>query len=109
MAAAAVAISPASGSITHLSTACNVSCTSVANNTTTGYDATKYPSEPQVTYYFKLAATGQQTLKSPVFSTNPNGAAEWDSVIIPAAATWTLTVNATSDDSVIATASVVVA
>lgn len=107
--AAAVAISPVSGSITHLSTVCRVTCSGVANNTTTGYDATKYPAEPQVTYYLKLAATGKQTLKSPVFSTNPDGTAEWDNVIIPDAATWTLTVNATADDSVIATASVVVA
>lgn len=105
---AAVAIVPASGSITHAQTACEVTATGLTINDSTAYDITKYPTEPAVTYYLRLAATGQQTLKSPVFAPSPAGAAEWHDVIIPAAATWTLTVCKVSDDSVIATASVVV-
>jgi hypothetical protein len=106
---AAVAISPASGSITAIKTVCRVTCSAVANNTTTGYDPAIYPSEPQVTYYFKLASAGQPTLKSHVFSTNASQVAAWDDVVFPAAGTWTMTINKTSDDSVTATASVTVA
>lgn len=107
--AAAVVIAPASGSITNQVTACEITCTGVAANTLTGYDATKYPASPEVTYYFKLAATGQDNLRSQVFSPSEAGAAEWHSVIFPAAGTWTLTANKVSDDSVTATASVTVA
>ena len=106
--AAAVAISPASGSITHASTVCHVSCTGVPNNDTTAYDATKYPTEPQIAYYFKFARTGSVSIKSPVFSTNAAQTAEWHGVVLPDAGTWTLTVCATADDSVKATTSVVV-
>lgn len=105
---AAVAVSPASGSITHLVTAVRVTCTGAPSNTATGYDPTLYPSEPAVNYYFKLAKSGQDSLKSPVFSTNPGGTAEWNDVIIPAAGTWTLTLSKVSDDTAAATASVVV-
>lgn len=105
----AVAVTPASGSITHLDTVVRVTCSAAANNTATGYDAAVYPGKPQVGYYFKFAKTGQDSLKSPVFSTNADGVAEWDSVLIPAAGTWTLTLNKSADDTVAATASVVVA
>lgn len=106
---AAVAISPASGSITAIKTVCRVTCSAVANNDTSAFSSSIYPTEPQITYYFKLAATGQPTLKSPVLSTNASQVAAWDNVIFPAAGTWTLTINKTSDDSVTATASVTVA
>ena len=106
---ASVSISPASGSITHLSTAVNVSCSGVSNNNSAAYDGSVTPSEPELDYYFKIAKTGQDNLLSPRFSTNAAGAAEWHGTIFPAAGTWTLTVNKNSDDTVVATASVVVA
>jgi hypothetical protein len=109
--AAAVVISPASGSITHLVNACQITCTGVNSNTTAGYDSTKYPGEPAVAAFFKLSATGQATLKSPVFSTNAAGKGEWPgSVIFPAAATYTLDlVNNSDGTTVLATAAVTVA
>ena len=102
----AVAADPTSG--VHLSTVFNVTSSAAANNDTTAYDATIYPTEPQIGYYFQFSRTGSQTLKSPVFSTNPDGVGAWYGVIIPDAGTWTLTLNAAADDSVIATTSVVV-
>jgi hypothetical protein len=106
---AAVTITPASGSITAEKSACEIAATGMTANDTTAYDSTKYPSSPAVTYYFKAAATGQTTLKSPVFTPASGGTAIWPgSIIFPAAATWTLTVNKVSDDSAVATASVVV-
>jgi hypothetical protein len=107
--AAAVAITPASGSVIHEKSACQISTSGLPDNDTTAYDSTKYPSSPMITYYFQLAATGQPTLKSPVFAPAYDGTAIWPgSVIIPAAGTWTLTVNKVSDGSASATASVVV-
>lgn len=107
---AAVSITPASGSITHLVNACQISASGLTPNDSTAYSTAVYPTEPAITYYFKLAATGHDSLKSPIFSPSSAGDAIWPgSVIFPAAATWTLTVNKVSDDSAVATASVVVA
>jgi hypothetical protein len=103
---AAVAATPTSG--VHLTTAFEVACTAISSNDLTAYNATLYPSSPQLTYYFKFALAGQDSIKSPVFSTNSGSVAEWHNVILPAAGSWTLTINSTADDSVKATATVVV-
>ena len=107
--ASAVVVTPASGSITHLVTAVNITATGAVPNTATGYDTTAYPSEPALNRYFKCALAGQPTLLSPHFNSNAAGAAEWNSVLFPAAGSWTVTLNFVSDDSVDATATVVVA
>jgi hypothetical protein len=104
---AAVAANPTSG--THLSTVFDVSCSAIAANDTRAWDAALYPSEPQITYYFKFSLSGQDSLKSPVFSTNSEALAEWHGVILPAAGSWTLGVYGAADDGTIATATVVVA
>lgn len=107
---AAVVITPTSGNITALVDACEITCTGVASNTATGYDSTKYPSEPAIVAYFKLSATGEDDLLSPQFSSNAGGDGAWPgSVIFPAAGSWTLDLLDASDDSQIATAGVTVA
>lgn len=103
---AAVTATPTGG--VHLTTIYDVACTGTNDNDATAYDVTKYPTEPQITYYFKFALAGQKDLKSPVFSTNAVGAAEWHDVLLGAIGSWTLTLNKTSDDSAAATATVVV-
>lgn len=103
---AAVAATPTSG--VHLNTAFHVACTAIDSNDLTAYSAALYPSSPELTYYFKFALTGQDSIKSPVFSTNAAALAEWHGVILPVAGSWTLTINSTADDSVKATATVVV-
>lgn len=107
---AAVVITPASGSITALVDACEITCTGVDSNTLTGYDATKYPASPAVVAYFKLSATGEDDLLSPHFTTNAGGDGAWPgSVIFPAAGSWTLDlINAADDSTVLATAAVTV-
>lgn len=108
--AAAVVITPASGSITHLKDACEISATGMTANDSALYDSTVYPSEPAITAYFTLSATGEDTLTSPVFASNAAGEGAWPgSVIFPAAGTWTLDLIRVSDSSTIATASVTVA
>jgi len=111
--AAAVVITPASGSITALTTFCRVTMTDGVDNDTTSWssptDGNDYPTAPAVTYYFKFALTGQDDLISPVFTPASDGTAEWNGVLLPADGSWTLTANLTEDDSVYATATVVVA
>lgn len=108
---AAVVITPTSGNITHLLDACEIACTGVDSNTSTGYDAANYPASPAVEAFFKLSASGEDDLLSPVFSTNAGGDGAWPgSVIFPAAGTWTLDLIDNADGStVLATASVTVA
>lgn len=105
---ATVTTTPASGSITAVVTAIRVTCDDVPGNTSDGYDAANYPASPAVNYRFEFSLTGQDTLVSPVFSTNADGVAEWNGILIPAAGTWTLDAVDTSDDSVAATAQVIV-
>ena len=106
---AAVHVSPVSGSITHSITAVEVTATGAPANDANAYNILLSPSEPVINYYFKFAKSGQDSLISPEFGPSEAGAAEWHDVIVPAAGTWTLTLNDASDDTVKATASVVVA
>lgn len=110
---AAVTPTPASGSITHLDTVVHVAVTGTASNDTSSWaaptTALDFPTEPAIVYYLKFSKTGQDSLKSHLFSPGADGTAQWDGIIIPAAGTWTLDLCDSADDSVIATASVIVA
>lgn len=105
---AALTITPTSGNIVSEKTNCRVVVTSQASNDTSAFNSAVYPTEPQIACYFKAAAAGKPTLKSRIFATDSTGTAAWDNVIFPAAATWTVTINKVSDDSVLATTSPVV-
>ena len=107
--AAAVVVTPASGSITHLVTAVRVTVTGASSNNSSAYDSAIYPTEPAFKYILRFSKTGQDNLTSPVFTTAADGTAEWNDVILPAAGSWTLALLNTSDDSQVATASVTVA
>jgi hypothetical protein len=106
--AAGIVISPTSGNIVHKLTAANISCTEEPNNDTSDFDADNYPTEPEIVYRFRARLAGQNDLLSNPFSTNPDGTAEWPSVLFPAAGSWTLTLRDTADDSQVATTTVVV-
>ena len=106
--AIAVQAVPASGSIIDKTTALRVTCTGAASNTLTGYDVTKYPTSPQVVYYFSIEKSGQNSLVSPRFAVSSDGKAEWHTPIIPTAGTWSLVLRANADDSSVASTSLVV-
>ncbi len=97
---AALAITPASGSITAKTTATKVNVTGGSANTAAG-----------VPIYSRIRArlTGYDDLVSHQFGVSSDGKHEWDNVIFPAAGTWTVTLRDTADDSQLATMSVVVA
>lgn len=89
--AAAVAITPASGSITAKMTACRVNVTGAEDNDAATFNASNSPSEDAIVYYLKATAAAQLDLNSPRFTPSSDGKYEWNSLIFPAAGTWHLT------------------
>lgn len=106
--AVAVHSNPASGSIIHAETACEITVTGAASNTSTGYNASNYPASPQVLYYFSAEKSGSDALVSPRFAVSGDGDAEWHDVIFPSAGSWTLRLRKDSDDSSAANTTLVV-
>ena len=87
-------------------TAVHISSTALDSNTLTGYDANDYPSSPEVTYYFSAELAGQDSGRSQVFAPN-GGMGYWEGWVPPAAGTWTIHVRKVSDDSSVASTSLV--
>lgn len=84
-------------------TGVNLSVTGAPANTATGYDNTKYPASPAITYYISLDKTGATQLRSPVFTPDAvNGDYLWPAVIIPSAGSWTANLRTVSNDSSVA-------
>lgn len=106
---AALAITPASGSITAKKTVCRINVTGAALNDATAYDATKYPTEPAVKYYLLIdAPAGTDDKKSQVFSPAPDGKFEFNNFIFDVAGSWTVRLRKAADDSDAATLAVTV-
>lgn len=103
---ATVACYPASP--TAVISACVLSCDAADSNDDSGFDNTKYPASPQITYRMRLSKSGEDDLVSEVFSTDADGGHQWTNVIFPVSGNWTLDLEDTSDDSVAATASITV-
>lgn len=86
---------------------CNITVTSQAANTATGYNTSNYPASPAIVARFRARLAGQTDLFSEYFSTNADQTHVWESVIFPAAGTWTVTLRDSSDTQ-LGTASVTV-
>jgi hypothetical protein len=80
-------------------------------STLTGYDGTEvstmpgtpvqYPASPELRYYLTFELAGVVRGKSPVFSTNDEGAWTFDNYVFPEAGSWTVRLsNAATDASV---------
>lgn len=103
---AAVSITPAAP-VSKVS-ACRIDVTGADLNDATAYNAGTIPTEPELRYYLRLRKAGVDDLKSETFAPSTDGKHSWYTVTIPASGTWTLTLRKASDDSQVATASVVV-
>lgn len=106
---AALAITPASGSITAKSTVCRVDVTGASVNDATAYNSTVYPTEPAFVYYLLFdAPAGTDDGKSYLFSPGADGTHTFNNYIFPVAGSWTVRLrnNATGGD--VATLSVTV-
>lgn len=112
---AALAITPASGSITATKTVCRVNVTGADANTLTGYDGTlgyagqpvQYPASPEVRYYLTFELASAIEGKSYVFGVN-GGKHEFNNYIFPTSGSWTVRLNNAADDSSVATLAVTV-
>lgn len=97
---AALTIRSATNSVVNKLTFCHVQMTGLDDNTAAGVERR---------YYVVCTKSGQDPLRSHVFSPSYDGKHEWDSLMFPAAGTWTMQVRDVSNDSVVATLSQVVA
>lgn len=106
--AAALAITPASGSVTATVSACRIDVTGADQNDDTAYDADKYPASPEIRYYITSELSGVERGRSHVFSPN-GGKHEWNGYIFPEAGSWTLRLKNAATDADVATLAVTVA
>lgn len=106
--AAALAITPASGSITAKVSACRVDVSGADGNDLTAYDANAYPTAPEIRYYITAEESSTEYGRSHVFAPN-GGAHQWDNYIFPHAGSWTMHLRKVSDDSSVANLAVTVA
>lgn len=105
--AAALAITPASGSITATVSACRIDVTGADQNDLTAYDADAYPTAPEIRYYITTEESSTEYGRSHVFSPN-GGKHQWNGYIFPHAGSWTLHLRKVSDDSSVANTAVTV-
>lgn len=88
---------------------CRVDVTHTPENTLVGYNASVYPSSPEVRYYMKFTEGGKEYGRTPVFSTSGNdGSWTFNNYLFPHAGTWTVTLCDVADDTTKATLSVTV-
>lgn len=105
--AAALAITPASGSIIATVSACRIDVTGADQNDDTAYDPDLYPASPEIRYYVTAEVGGAEKGRSHVFSPN-GGKHSYDNYIFPSAGSWTLHLRKVSDDSSVANLAVTV-
>ena len=105
--AAALAITPASGSVTATVSACRIDVSGADQNDLTAYDANAYPTAPEIRYYITAEEGGVEKGRSHVFSPN-GGKHEWNGYIFPYAGSWTMHLRKVSDDSSVANLAVTV-
>lgn len=105
---ASITVTPASGSIMAAKTVVRVNVSGADVNDTSTYDSDDYPANPEMRYYLTFEKSGADTGRSYVFNVSADGDHVFNNYIFPAAGTWTVRLNDASDDSSVATASVVV-
>ena len=100
--AAALTLTPASGSITAV--------TSVVRVDVTGAPENQPPSDSgdEFRYYIKASLTGQDDLISHTFAPSNDGKHSWNGLVFPIDGAWTVDLCDAADDSVEATAAVTV-
>ena len=92
--AAALSITPASGSITAKQTVCRIDVTGATET---------------ITQRIKITKTGEDDLVGPSdFNPSNDGTHSWFSIMFPSAGSWTATLYKVSDDSTLATLAITV-
>jgi hypothetical protein len=96
--AAALAITPASGSVVATVSACRIDVSGAEGNDVTQFDADIYPTAPERRYYITAEESSIEYGRSHVFAPN-GGKHEYNGYIFPHAGSWTLHLRNVSDDS----------
>lgn len=105
---AAIAITPASGDVRAVISACRVDVTGLEPNDPATYNVDNIPTEDEVRYRLIATLTGQDDLVSHDFAASAGLTHTWDNIIFPADGGWTLDLVDQRDDSVEATLAVTV-
>lgn len=105
---ASITIVPASGSVTAGLSVCRVSVAGAEDTDISTYSTENLPRESDFRYRLVASADGEQDLVSPEFTASADGDWVWNSVIFPAAGSWTIDLIDQSDDSTTATLAVTV-
>lgn len=104
----AIAITPASGSVVAVVSACRVDVTGAVANDPSTFDADNVPTEDPIRYRLVATKAGQDDLVSHEFTVSSAGKHTWDNVIFPDDGTWSIALINQDDDSSDATLSVTV-
>lgn len=105
---AALAFTPASGSIIAVGTVVRVNVTGADDNDSSTFDSANHPAETPYSYFIRFRKSGVDDKKSYVFNVSADGTHEFNSFIFDSAGTWTVTLRNAATDAQVATASVVV-
>ena len=97
--AAEISITPAEP--TAIADACVVSVTGADANKAAGFDASKYPTEPEMRYYFAFVKGGVEYGRSYVFGVGADGQHDFVNYIFPSDGAWIVNLCDVADDSVV--------
>lgn len=78
---------------------CRIDLTGLTLNDSTAYDATKYPTEPEVRYYLTFEVGGAVVGKSQVFASSPDGKFTFNNYIFPKSGSYTVRLSDAADVS----------
>lgn len=104
----AIAITPASGSVVAVESACRVDVTGASSNDSATFDEDNTPSEDPIPYRLVASKSGWDDLVSHEFNVSSAGKHTWDNVIFPDDGTWSIALVDQRTDSNAATLSVTV-
>lgn len=105
---AAIAITPASGSVVSTVSACRIDVTGATQNDDTAYTTTAYPQSPEITYYLRFELAGAERGRSYVFGVNETGDHTFNNYVFPEAGAWTVRLRKVAGDASVTTAAVTV-
>lgn len=101
-----LAITPESGDVVAVVSACRIEVTGAEANDSSTYDEDTIPTEEAIPYRLVASLDGQDDLVSHEFVVSAAGKHQWDNLIFPVDGTWTVDLVDQRDDSVDATLSV---
>lgn len=106
--AVAIAITPPSGEVIAVVSACRVDVTGANDNDPTTFVGTNIPSMDPIPFRLVASLAGTDNLISHEFNVSADGEHTWDNVIFPVDGAWSVDLIDQRDDSTAATLAVTV-